>query len=126
MKFNVTLKGKQTSISVDDVLIDYFGAWLLEESPKLHGNAKEHFKTSKDYIKRLCRELDLPNKNVSQFIQQQIIELIAAPHLKGIIDIRGPRYAPPKRERSNAEPDHKKVNELMGQISAGLKTGKFK
>lgn len=114
MKFHATIKGKSTSISIDDLLIDYLGAWALDEDPKAQTNALEHYKVCKDAIKRLCEVPGLPSKNVSQFIQGEIIKLIAAPHLKSIIEARGPRYVPPnklalekeKREAFRNNPDN--------------------
>lgn len=127
MKFNVIIKGKPTSISVDDVLIDYFGAWLVEGRPSKINNAKAHHDEVKKNVRRLSNDIDLPKNNVSQFIQAKIINLIAAPQLESIIEARGPRYVHPKRER-NAESDHdpKKADELMAQITASMKnqTGK--
>lgn len=117
MQIHITLKGKPTTVSVDDILFDYFGAWLVDESPELHSKAKTHHDRSKNAIKRICRDPDLPIKNVSQFVQQRIIELIAAPHLKGILEIRGPRYELEKRPRSApTNEDLAKADEVMKSI----------
>lgn len=121
MQIHVTLKGKPTTVSVDDVLFDYFGAWLLDESPKLHSQAKAHHDVSKKYIKKLCSSLELPSKNISQFIQQKIIEFIAAPQLENIIKTRGPRYVPPKKPVYSKVSDPKKAEEAMAQVMAALK-----
>lgn len=122
MQIHVTLKGKPTTVSVDDVLFDYFGAWLLDESTKLHSKAKAHHDISKEYIKKLCASPELPSKNVSQFIQQEIIKLIAAPQLENIIKTRGPRYVPPKKPVYGKESDPIKTAEAMAQVAAMFKT----
>ncbi|TXT37431.1 MAG: hypothetical protein FD135_3607 [Comamonadaceae bacterium] len=126
MKFHVTLKGKPTSISVDDVLVDYLGAWVVRNFPKYHSQAKFQYNEAKDFIKVLCDDPALPNKNVSQFIQAKIIRRISEPHLAPIIETRGPRYVPPKRERYAIEPDPQKADELMAQLMAGMKNSRLK
>lgn len=127
MKFNVTLKGKPTSISIDDVLIDYFGAWLVEGRPLKIKNAKAHHDEVKKNVRRLSNDLDLPKNNVSQFIQAKIIKLIASPQLESIIEARGPRYVPPKRERNElSDHDPQKADELMAQLMASMKNSTAK
>lgn len=123
MKIHVIVRSKPTTVSIDDILFDYFGAWLLDASPKLHSNAKEHHSTAKDYVKKLCATLDLPDKNVSQFIQGKILEIVAAPHLAAILETRGPRYEPPKKETYEERPppsseDKAKGDQLMRLMMA--------
>ncbi|WP_263406623.1 hypothetical protein [Candidatus Dactylopiibacterium carminicum] len=40
MRLHVICHGKKTTISIDDILMDYLGAWLVEDEPKLHAKAK--------------------------------------------------------------------------------------
>lgn len=94
MRLHVTCHGKKTTVSIDDLLIDYFGAWLVAEHPKFHANAKFQHKVATDFIRRHIAQQgdDLPTKNLSQHIQEFIIRAIAAPGLDDIIEARGPRY----------------------------------
>jgi hypothetical protein len=102
MKFHATINGKPSSISVDDVLIDYLGAWYLDQRQEVTTNAKSHYESCKKVIKILINSPELPSKNISQFVQSEIIKMIAAPHLESIIAARGPRYVPPKRLADSA------------------------
>lgn len=104
MKFHATINGKPSSISVDDVLIDYLGAWYLDQRKEVTTNAKSHYESCKKVIKILINSPELPSKNISQFVQSEIIKMIAAPHLESIIVARGPRYVPPKRLASKLPP----------------------
>lgn len=93
MRIHVTANGKATSISVDETLMDYYGAHLVTESPKLHTNAEKQFKRAKKSIQNFVRTSEnLPEKDLSQYIQKILIENIVGPHLDQILKVRGPRF----------------------------------
>lgn len=93
MRIHVTANGKHTSISVDETLIDYLGARMVQDRPKLHTNAQRQQEIAKEYIRDvILQQPDLPTKNVSQYVQRTIISVIAAGELESIIEARGPRY----------------------------------
>ena len=108
MRLHVTCQGKKTTISIEDQLIDYLGAWLVEKLPRYHNNAEKQLDKAKDYIRRYLAAADgaevLPAKNLSQHVQAHIIELIAAPYIADILKARGPRHAiAPARQAASAE-----------------------
>ena len=93
MRISVTLEGKATTISVDDTLMDYLGAYLVIEKPKLHKNAKRQQEWAKQYIREvILTRPDVPGKDLSQYVQRHIVHAIAAPDLADIIDARGEPY----------------------------------
>ena len=93
MRISITLKGKATTISVDDTLMDYLGAYLVAEKSKLHKNAKRQQEWAKQYIRgEILTRPDVPGKDLSQYVQRHIIHAIAAPGLADIIEARGARY----------------------------------
>ena len=99
MRVHVTCKGKKTTVSVDDVLIDYLGASLVAKYPKFHKNAKFQLEQALDMIRRyaeVCAE-EPSEDTLSSRVQAAIIRGIAAPGLADTIHVRGPRYkkAPP-------------------------------
>ncbi len=107
MRLHVICHGKKTTISIDDILMDYLGAWLVEADPKLHVKAKVQHTFAQDYIKRYIAKMGdrLPTKNISQNVQAFIIRSIAAPGLEEIIKARGPRYKKEKLDLSSLIPD---------------------
>lgn len=99
MRISITLSGKATTISVDDTLMDYLGATMVKNSPRLHTNAKRQQEMAKEFIRDVILQLpDVPNRDVSQYVQRKIICAVAADGLDAIIDTRGPRY---KKEPAN-------------------------
>lgn len=93
MRISITLEGKATTISVDDTLMDYLGAYLVAEKSKLHTNAKRQQEWAKQYIREvILMRPDVPGKDLSQYVQRHIIHAIAAPGLADIIEARGARY----------------------------------
>jgi len=93
MRISITLDGKATTISVDDTLMDYLGAYLVAEKPKLHKNAKRQQEWAKQYIREaILTRSDVPGKDISQYVQRYILHAIAAPGLADIIEARGARY----------------------------------
>ena len=93
MRISITLNGKATTISVDDTLMDYLGAYVVKDKPKLHKNAKRQQDWSKQFIRDVVlQRTDVPAKDLSQFVQRHIIHAIAADGLVDIIAERGPRY----------------------------------
>ncbi|WP_127913404.1 hypothetical protein [Enterobacter roggenkampii] len=72
MRIHVTLNGKKTTISIDDLLFDYLGAWLVEQRPKLHSKPKEQYDQAKSQIRKYVQDNaeKLPSKNLSQHIQK--------------------------------------------------------
>ena len=93
MRISITLKGKATTISVDETLMDYLGAYLVDDKPKLHKNAKRQQEWAKQFIREVILvRPDVPSKDLSQYVQRHIIEAIAAPGLADIIETRGARY----------------------------------
>lgn len=111
MRLHVTCHGKQTTVSIDDQLIDYLGAWIVEDHPQYHTRAKKQQDEAKAYIKRYVATIgdDLPTKNLSQHIQAFIIQVIAAPGLEAIIKARGPRYQKSKPDLRAMFPDYDKI-----------------
>lgn len=94
MRVHITCHGKKTTVSIDDLLIDYLGAWLVAEHPHLHSKAKKQHDYAIGYIKQYVEKKGefFPEKNISQHIQAFIIRMIAAPGLADIIETRGSRY----------------------------------
>lgn len=70
---------------------------MVENLPKFHANPEKQYREAKDCIQGMVQRLQIPKNNVSQFIQEMIVKLIAEKHLASIIEARGPRYVPPKR-----------------------------
>lgn len=108
MRLHVTCHGKKTTISIDDQLMDYLGAWLAEVDQKFHGKAKWQHEQALAYIRRYVARQgdDLPTKNLSQHIQGLIVRLIAAPGLDSIIEARGPRYKKSRPDPLATIPDY--------------------
>lgn len=105
MRLHVICHGKKTTISLDDQLVDYLGAWLVEHHPKWHGNAKKQHEMATAHIRRyieVAAKADvLPPTNLSQHVQAYIIESIAAPCIAPILKVRGPRHkSEPDRQSS--------------------------
>ena len=121
MRLHVTHHGKKTTISVDDILMDYLGAWLVEEDETLHPNAKKQLQKATSFLQRyVTRYTDsLPEKNLSQHVQGRVIQLIAAPHLANILKARGPRYVKPKFDISTLFKD--KDEQLALEKKMGLR-----
>lgn len=93
MRISITLEGKATTISVDDTLMDYLGAYLVAEKSKLHKSAKRQQEWAKQYIREvILMRPDVPGKDLSQYVQRHIIHAIATPGLADIIEARGARY----------------------------------
>lgn len=93
MRIHVTANGKATSISVDETLIDYLGARAVRNKPNLHTNAEEQLEKAKNGIQEFVRtSKDLPDKNLSQYVQKMIIENIVNPEFEKILEARGPRF----------------------------------
>lgn len=98
MRVHVTVRGKRTTISVDDVLIDYLGAYLVREHSRKHHSFDDQQRAAKACIARaLADDVDVPERNLSQHIQALIIKRIAAPGLDEILAKRGA----PKPKRGN-------------------------
>ena len=93
MRISVTFSGKATTISVDDTLIDYLGAFLVQDKPKQHSNAEGQLKAAKKYIRNtILKRPNVPSQELSQYVQRIIIHTIAAPELCDILITRGERY----------------------------------
>ncbi len=107
MRIHVTLNGKKTTISIDDLLFDYLGAWLVEQRPKLHSKSKEQYDQAKSQIRKYVQDNaeKLPSKNLSQHIQNAILEIIMPKELNEIIEKRGPRYEKKKLDVPTILPD---------------------
>lgn len=120
MRLHVTYHGKKTTISLDDQLVDYLGAWLVENQPKRHGNAKKQYEMATDHIRRYIAAAAnadvLPAKNLSQYVQAHIIESIAAPYIAPILKARGPRYKSAPDRRSTSPEDVALAMETMLSI----------
>lgn len=98
MRIHVTYKGKNTTISVDDVLIDYLGAWLREGQPEFHSKADKQFNAAVERVRKYVWIIErIPSEGtLSSQVQKMIIEEIAKPGLDEIIKARGPL---PKKQR---------------------------
>jgi len=94
MRIHLTVRGKKTTVSIDDLLWDYLGAWAVDNDPSAHAKAKLQHELALTHIKHYVKvsEHELPDKNLSQHLQSVIIRLIAAPNLAAIISARGARY----------------------------------
>lgn len=80
--YYISLRGKRTTITVDDTLAAYLvlkiGGFALI-GPRA---AREH--VGKWIRKRIKKEQsEVPEKNVSQWVQARILQEIVAPELKG-------------------------------------------
>lgn len=99
MLVHVTISGKKTTVSIDDVLMDYLGAWIVRGDPSLYGKAKRQQQEARKCVRdRLVKMNDAPSKNLSQFIQECIIRLIVDEQLTSILDVRGDPYKAPSRK----------------------------
>lgn len=93
MRIHVTANGKATSISVDESLVDYFGAHLVRNTPKLHTDAEVQLKKAKRNIQEFVRtSKSLPDKDLSQYVHRVILNNIMNPEYVKILEIRGPRF----------------------------------
>lgn len=103
MRIHVTYRKKNTTISVDDVLIDYLGAWYLADHPELHKNAERQLAAALGAVRRIVKGIEQmqPDGTLSSQVQRMIIEQIAKPGLAEIIKARGPL---PKKDRRPVEP----------------------
>lgn len=102
MRVHVTYFGKKTTISVDDVLVDYLGAWIVEGKEHFYADPKIQFENAVKQIRRFVSNLEEDGgtaTNLSQQVQSLIIEAVAGNGLKDILNARGPRYQkPPKKQ----------------------------
>lgn len=103
MRIHVTHNGKNTTISVDDVLIDYLGAWLREGQPEFYTQADKQLNVAIETVRRYVKLIEkMPSAGtLSSQVQRLIVEQIAKPGLAEIIKARGPL---PKKERKPVEP----------------------
>lgn len=102
MRVHVTYFGKKTTISVDDVLVDYLGAWIVEGRERFYADSKTQFENAVKQIRRFVSNLEEDGgaaTNLSQQVQSLIIEAIAGNGLKDILKARGPRYQKPPKEQ---------------------------
>lgn len=123
MRISIKINSKATTISVDDTLIDYLGAWLVADAPKYHGRARHQQVRAKNFIREhILSSPALPGKDISQFVQRRIIQLIAAEGLGAIIDKRGPRY---KKEKFDIATlfggDREAAEQAMQRVGGTLK-----
>lgn len=116
MRIHVTANGKATTVSVDDVLIDYLGAITVRKNPKHHTDAKRQHEGAKRAVQKLVLSADdLPQKNLSQYVQKTIIEHIATPDLEAILTARGARFVPPKQSPRPVG-DSEKADQVMKEL----------
>ncbi len=93
MRIHVTANGKATSISVDETLMDYLGAHFVRDKPKLHTDAEKQLELAKIRIQEFVRSSkELPDRDLSQFVQNVILSYIVNPEYEKILETRGPRF----------------------------------
>ena len=99
MRIHVKYHGKLTTISVDDVLIDYLGAWSCLEQPEFHLDHRLQFKRVLEIVRKFVTfaESEDSNAPLSGRVQSLIIKLIAQDGLKDIVESRGPLQRPTKK-----------------------------
>lgn len=101
MRIHVTYRGKKTTISIDDVLLDYLGAWMVEGHQEHYAEAKFQMDLAISQARKFATNLEKSGaaaRNLSQQVQGLIIGAISAPRLIDIIEARGPRYKKPPPE----------------------------
>lgn len=107
MRIHVSYQGKKTTISVDDKLIEYLGAYLVQHTEKYHSNAKFQAFLALDKIRNFVSEEGeiggLPSKNLSQYVQSRVINWIIDPVIVDILSVRGPLPKKRVRSRSNEQ-----------------------
>lgn len=119
MRIHVTANGKHTSISVDETLLDYLGARMVQKRPKLHTNAQRQLELAKAQIQEFVRESrTLPEKNLSQYVQSMIVEQIINPELQTILDARGPRHIPAKIKSTGGASNPADMDRAMNDLLA--------
>lgn len=100
MRIHVTYQGKKTTVSVENILIDYFAAWLAEDYPDSHANAKAQLIAATEGVQRYVEGLTpSPSKDtLSSRVQEMIIHKIAKPGLGAIVQMRGHLQTPRKKK----------------------------
>ena len=98
MRIHVRYHGKQTTISVDDVLVDYLGAWCCSEQPEFHLDSKVQMKMALEVVRKLVKAAESEDSSapLSGRMQGLIIRVIAAEGLGDIVKARGPLKMPKK------------------------------
>ena len=99
MRIHVRYHGKNTTISVDDVLVDYLGAWCCSEQPEFHLDSKVQMKMVLESVRKLVKVAESEDSSapLSGRVQAMIIRLIAQDGLKDIVEARGPLKMPKKK-----------------------------
>jgi hypothetical protein len=128
MRVHVTYKGKKTTISISDRLMDYFGALLVKENPKRHGNAKFQRNMAVEYIRSMVSDCPVHTPSLSGYVQDKIVWAIVDPDLHAILEKRGAPYDNSKKaqrarelvdlERMGLLPLIAKTAERLGTASA--------
>lgn len=98
MRIHVRHNGKKTTISVDDVLVDYLGAWCCSGQPEFHLDIKVQMKMVLDVVRRIVNAAESEDTTapLSGRVQAMIIKLIAQEGLRDIVEARGPLTRPKK------------------------------
>ncbi len=118
MRVHVTVRGKKTTVSIDDVLADYFGAWIVKDQEPLHKRARLQALQVKSEVRGIVARITdgVPEKNISQYVQGVIIACIAEPGLAEIVKKRGPRYVKPKFDINNLFQDEEEKQAYIKKI----------
>lgn len=107
MRIHVSYQGKKTTISVDDKLIGYLGAYIVKNTQKYHSDAKLQAYLALQEIRALVSKEGetggLPSSNLSQHVQSRVINWIIDPVIVDILSVRGPLPKKRVRSRSNQQ-----------------------
>lgn len=119
MRIHVRYNGKQTTISVDDVLVDYLGAWCCSEQPEFHLDSKVQMKMVLETVRKLVKtaESEGSNATLSGRVQGMIIRVIAQEGLEKIVKARGPLKMP-KKEPFKVPPEWREDPKTQAFIKA--------
>lgn len=75
MRFYIRVKGKLSSITVSETL----GEYLVAKTAEYESDLKNVRKAAQRWINNLAATSEVPEKNVSQWVQSKIVDLIVDP-----------------------------------------------
>lgn len=99
MRIHVRYRGKKTTISLDDVLVDYLGAWCCSGQPEFHLDSKVQMKMVLEVVRKIVKGAESEDSSapLSGRVQSMIIRIIAQEGLGDIVKARGPLKMPKKK-----------------------------